>query len=267
MVAYLPELRSPSYAEEEAAAIATEGLRVNIGGRDVVWNLTVGFPQNKITAIIGPTGCGKTTVLRALNRLHDGAPNIQVSGKVLLNGVDVYRDVKNVREVRRRIGMLFQRPNPFPQSILENVEIGPRSHGLLAGRQLRAHAEQQLRDVGLWDAVKDRLGASPFNLSGGQQQLLCLARALAVDPDVLLLDEPTSSLDPNTTLRVEELFKSLSERMSLVIVTHNLQQARRLADNVLFLMGGHKIEFAPAQQFFEAPADPRTRAYIAEALG
>ncbi len=189
---------------------------------------------------------------------------MSVTGRVLLGEVDIYRDVRNVREVRRRIGMVFQRPNPFPQSIIDNITIGLHSHGLAHGRQARDLARAGLIDVGLWDAVKDRLGSSPFNLSGGQQQLLCLARALAVRPEVLLLDEPTSSLDPGTTHHIEQLMHRLSERMSIVLVTHNLQQARRVADCVLFLLGGETVESTSADTFFENPSDPRSRAYLAE---
>lgn len=247
------------------ANVEAQDVRVQINGRDVLKGINVDFPEHEVTAIIGPTGCGKTTLLRALNRLHDGNPAIRVSGKVRLNGIDVYSR-SDVRSVRRRMGMLFQRPNPFPRSILENVTIGPKSHHVVPRRDLEAHAEAKLREVGLWNAVKDRLKASPFFLSGGQQQQLCLARSLSVEPDVLLLDEPTSSLDPASTQTIEDLIGRLRERMTVILVTHNLRQAARVANQVLFLMEGEQVEFSPAHRFFRSPADERSRAYVAGAI-
>ena len=180
----------------------------------------------------------------------------------MFNGNDIYERGTNVRDLRRRVGMLFQRPNPFPQSIRENVSLGPRIHGLWQRKEVAGRTEQELRDVGLWEAVGDRLHSTPFMLSGGQQQLLCLARALAVEPEVLLLDEPTSSLDPHSTTRIEELIQQLKRHMTVVFVTHNLQQAARCADDVLFMLAGEKVEFAPASRFFSNPSDARSRAYV-----
>lgn len=244
--------------------MAVQDLRVRAGKKELLHGVDAEFPAHSVTAIIGPTGCGKTTLLRSLNRLHDASAGITVAGRVLLRGEDVYTQVKGVRELRRRVGMVFQRPNPFPVSILENLTIGPRVHGLDTGRsRLRDGAETKLRDVGLWDAVKDRLRASPFSLSGGQQQLLCLARALSVDPEVILLDEPTSSLDPITTTHIEELIRELRQQVTVIMVSHNLGQVSRVADDVLFLLDGRKVEFSDARTFFSNPADERTRRYVA----
>ena len=247
--------------------MAVEQLRVDVGAARVLRDVSLTFPDHEVTAIIGATGSGKTTLLRALNRLHDATRGIRVAGRVLLHGADVYHPNQNVRELRRRVGMLFQRPNPFPQSILENITVGPRSHGLARGRQLRDLAEAKLTEVGLWSAVKDRLGHSPFSLTGGQQQLLCLARALSVEPEVLLLDEPTSALDPGSTEHIEQLMAELRRHVMVILVTHNLQQANRVAGHVLFLAGGEQVEFTSARQFFSAPADKRSRDYIEGRLG
>jgi phosphate transport system ATP-binding protein len=243
-------------------AMRVEDVRVWAGAEELLHGITAGFPLHSVTAIVGPTGCGKTTLLRSLNRLHDSSPGMRVSGRVLLHGRDVYREA-GVRELRRRVGMLFQRPNPFPVSILENVTIGPRVHGLASRGRLRDLAESLLGEVGLWHDVKDRLKRSPFELSGGQQQLLCLARALSVAPEVLLLDEPTSALDPNTTAHIERLVGRLRDRISVIVVSHNLAQVRRIADFVLFLTAGRAVEFADARTFFEDPADERSRRYVA----
>jgi len=199
--------------------------------------------------------------------MHDHTAGMRVSGAVVVNGVDVYGEDVNVREVRRRVGMLFQRPNPFPRSISENVSLAPRAHGIASRSSSAELVQQQLQRVGLWDVVSNRLHSSPFSLSGGQQQLLCLARALALSPDVLLLDEPTSALDPDTTERIEALFRGLSEKMTVLIVTHNLGQANRIADDVLFLMKGSVVENTSARTFFHDPADERSRAYVSGRIG
>jgi phosphate transport system ATP-binding protein len=243
--------------------MGTEQLRVRAREKELLHGIDVEFPRHEVSAIIGPTGCGKTTLLRTLNRLHDGSAGMSVSGRVTLGDRDIYRDFANARELRRRVGMLFQRPNPFPQSIQENLSVGPRIHGLASRRNMAQLVESKLREVGLWEAVKDRLKSSPFNLSGGQQQLLCLARALSVEPEVLLLDEPTSSLDPNTTAHIEQLIGELRTSMTVIMVSHNIGQVGRVADNVLFLLGGNRVEFAGKRTFFDHPADERSRQYVA----
>lgn len=245
-----------------SGTLSVEDLFVSFGPRQVLRGISVGFAAGKVTALIGPTGCGKTTLLRCLNRLHDSRPGAQIDGRVLLDGEDIYRRSANVRDVRRRVGMLFQRPNPFPQSIRENISLGPRIHGLWSNGEVASRTEAVLREVGLWDAVGDRLDSTPFMLSGGQQQLLCLARALAVEPEVLLLDEPTSSLDPRSAARIEELIAGLKDKMTVVFVTHNVPQAARCSDHVLFVLDGEEVEFAPTKQFFQDPADARSRAYV-----
>ena len=253
--------------EEVAAGVAIEGLSVKFRGTPLIDGISTLFEPNKVTAIVGPTGCGKTTLLRSINRMHDHVAGMQVSGSVVVEGVDIYGPDVNVREVRRRVGMLFQRPNPFPRSIAENVGLAPRAHGLADRGNVRELVRENLTMVGLWDAVSNRLHGSPFGLSGGQQQLLCLARTLALSPDVILLDEPTSALDPDTTDHIESLMKKLSEHMTVLIVTHNLAQASRISDNVLFLMKGKVVEATSARTFFHDPADERSRAYVSGRIG
>jgi phosphate transport system ATP-binding protein len=248
-------------------AVAVNGLTVRLLTRKLLDDITVGFDDKRITAIVGPTGCGKTTLLRSVNRMHDHTLNMHVDGSIVVNGMDVYGDDVNVRELRCHVGMLFQRANPFPQSIQDNISIAPRAHGMIPRGGDAAVVEQRLTEVGLWDAVKDRLNASPFTLSGGQQQLLCLARALALSPDVLLLDEPTSALDPATTEHIEALLRTLRETMTVLIVTHNLGQANRLSDHVVFLMAGKLVETAPTEKFFHAAEDERSRAYVSGRIG
>ncbi len=248
-------------------AVAVKELTVKLGQRRILDQITVGFAGKRITAIVGPTGCGKTTLLRSVNRMHDHTAGMSVDGSIAVQGVEIYGDDVNVRELRRRVGMLFQRANPFPQSIADNISIAPRAHGLVARGGDKQLVEERLSEVGLWEAVKDRLGSSPFTLSGGQQQLLCLARALALSPDVLLLDEPTSALDPGTTEHIEALLRSLRESMTILIVTHNLAQALRISDDVVFLMAGKLVETAPSDKFFHAAEDERSREYVSGRIG
>ena len=237
-------------------------LRVWFGGREVLKGVDLEVPPRRVTTILGPSGSGKSTLLRSINRLLDLVPGARVSGSVLFRGVDVYSDGYDVVELRRRIGMVFQRPNPFPMSIFENVAFGPKVHGVRDEGELRRIVERALRDAGLWEEVKDRLHESAFALSGGQQQRLCIARALAVEPEVLLLDEPTSSLDPGATQRIEELITKLRERYTIVLVTHDVAQAARVSDLVAFLYGGRVVEYGPAEELFERPRHELTERFI-----
>jgi phosphate transport system ATP-binding protein len=248
-------------------AIRVRGLSVFAGQRVLIDEMSLTFAHQRITAIVGPTGSGKTTLLRAINRMHDYSPGMWVRGNIAIGDLEVYGPNTNLRELRQRVGMLFQRANPFPQSIRDNILIAPRAHGLVTRSAANDLVEERLAEVGLWSAVKDRLGASPFMLSGGQQQLLCLARMLALKPDVLLLDEPTSALDPGTTEHIESLLKGLRERVTVLIVTHNLAQALRVSDEVVFLMAGKLVEHATANTFFHDAADERSREYVSGRIG
>ncbi len=228
--------------------------------------------ENRITAIIGPSGCGKSTLLRSLNRMNDLVPGHRLEGKVLLDGRDIYAPDVDVVDVRRRVGMVFQRPNPFPMSVYDNVAFGPRLYGIRSKSVLDEIVERSLRSAALWDDVKDKLKQSGMALSGGQQQRLCIARAIAVEPEVLLMDEPASALDPVATLRIEELAMKLKERYTIVIVTHNMQQAARISDYTAFLMtneerAGELVEFGETDSLFTNPKDRRTEDYITGRFG
>jgi phosphate transport system ATP-binding protein len=249
-------------AARSAASFRALNLTLSFGPRDILAGVSTEIMAGLITALIGPTGSGKTTLLRTLNRMNDKVPGYRHGGDVELGGRSIWHPSVELMALRRRVGMLFQRPNPFPMSIIENVVAGPRTHKMARRQQLREIAERRLSQVGLWDAVKDRLGDSPFQLSGGQQQLLCLARALAVNPDVLLLDEPTSSLDPKTTEMIEALIKSLTPGITVVIVTHNLGQAKRVSHRTMFLHSGQLVEHDDTARIFSAPAQDQTRHYI-----
>ncbi len=242
--------------------MAVDDLSLGFGELTVMRHITVEVPRGSITALVGPSGSGKTTFLRSLNRMNDKVRGFWHQGSVRLDGRDIYgRDVDPL-VLRRRVGMVFQRPNPFPMSIEDNVVAGVKAHRMVPRRQLRDVAETHLAQVGLWSAVSDRLHDSPFRLSGGQQQLLCLARALAVEPEVLLLDEPTSSLDPRSTEAVEELVRSVANGLTVIIVTHNLAQARRLSDYTMFFYEGRLVETGPTSQLFEHPSRPETARYL-----
>jgi phosphate transport system ATP-binding protein len=223
--------------------------------------------RGTITALIGPTGSGKSTFLRTLNRMNDRVSGFRREGDVTFDDKSIWSPHHDLLVLRRRIGMLFQRPNPFPMSIRDNVVAGVKAHRIAKGKQLDVVAEQRLREVGLWDAVKDRLGDSPFRLSGGQQQLLCLARALAVGPEVLLLDEPTSALDPISTEYIEALLATLVPALTLIIVTHNLAQARRVSNTTMFFYDGELIEHGPTEALFENPQQPNTERYVNGRIG
>lgn len=237
-------------------------------------NVSMTIPAKKITAIIGPSGCGKSTLLRSLNRMNDLVPNVRVEGEILLDGDNIYAPGVDVVSVRRRVGMVFQRPNPFPKSIYDNVAYGPRLYGVHNRSQVDALVEKSLRDAALWDEVKDKLNQSGMALSGGQQQRLCIARALAVQPEVILMDEPASALDPVATLKIEELMQSLKETYTIVIVTHNMQQAARVSDYTAFMMidnpqtrTGILVEFDLTTQIFTNPRNKQTEDYVTGRFG
>ncbi|HLI44153.1 MAG TPA: phosphate ABC transporter ATP-binding protein [Acidimicrobiales bacterium] len=261
--------RLPTARHDEVgdASMVAESLSLGFAGTTVLEDVTLEVPRNRITALVGPSGSGKTTFLRSLNRMNDKVRGFEMTGRVLLDGCDIYGRKVDPLVVRRKVGMVFQRPNPFPMSIRDNVVAGARVHKLATRHQWGDIAETYLAEVGLWAAVADRLGDSPYRLSGGQQQLLCLARALAVSPEVLLLDEPTSSLDPMSTEAVEELLVRLKSRVSLVIVTHNLTQARRVADRVAFFHQGQLVEVGPTASLFESPRRGETAHYVSGQFG
>jgi phosphate transport system ATP-binding protein len=249
------------------ARIRIEDLNVWYGSRQALSAISAEIPDRGITAIIGPSGCGKTTLLRSLNRLLEETDNVRVSGRVSLDGVDIYAPDVDVTDIRTRIGLLAPKPFPLPMSIYENVAYGPRIHRRWRSNQLDTNVERYLKAAGLWEEVHDRLRAPAKTLSTGQQQRLCLARALAVNPEVLLCDEPTSALDPISAQRIERQLLTIKDDMTIVVVTHLLRQAHRLADYVIFLWLGELAEAGPADQVFHSPRDPRARAYLAGDIG
>jgi len=257
----------------DSKAVADAPLRMSVanlnffyGTKQALFGVNLGIAANRVTALIGPSGCGKSTLLRILNRMHETLKIARVEGTVLLDGASIFS--QDVTQLRRRVGMVFQRPNPFPKSIFENVAYGLRINGMSgASGSIGEAVEQSLRRAALWDEVKDQLHKSAFELSGGQQQRLCIARALAVNPEVLLLDEPCSALDPISTAKIEELLFQLKEQWTIVIVTHNMQQAARVSDSTAFMLIGQLIEFAPTPQIFTTPSDARTEAYITGRFG
>jgi phosphate transport system ATP-binding protein len=250
-----------------ADVMESRRLCLRFGTKAILTDVDMRFPRGTITALIGPTGSGKSTFLRTLNRMNDKVHGFAHDGDVCLEGESIWSPGQDLLVLRRRVGMLFQRPNPFPMSIRDNVVAGVKAHRIAKGRQLDVVAEQRLTEVGLWDAVKDRLGDSPFRLSGGQQQLLCLARALAVGPEVLLLDEPTSSLDPVSTEFVEALLRQLAPALTLIVVTHNLAQARRVSHRTMFFYDGRLVEHGPTADLFERPSQPETERYVTGRMG
>jgi phosphate transport system ATP-binding protein len=249
------------------AVIATRDLTLSFGDRAILSGINTDVRRGMVTALIGPTGSGKTTLLRTFNRMNDKVSGYRHAGDVMLDGRSIWAPGVDLMTLRRKVGMLFQRPNPFPMSIMENVTAGTRAHRMAGRGQLRNVAEEHLTAVGLWGAVKDRLKDSPFRLSGGQQQLLCLARALAINPDVLLLDEPTSALDPNATESIEALIRTLVPQLTVVIVTHNLAQAVRIADRTIFLNQGRMVEHGETKQVFEHPQHEETANYVGGRFG
>lgn len=248
--------------------LKTEDVYIYYGAKDAVRKVNLSFERNTVNALIGPSGCGKTTFLRAINRMHDLTPGARVTGKIILSGEDVYGPDADPVEIRKRIGMVFQKPNPFPtMSIFENVVAGLKLAGERNRAKLGEVTERSLRQAALWEEVKDRLNAPGSSLSGGQQQRLCIARALAVEPEILLMDEPTSALDPQSTQRIEDLMTNLKNDVTIIIVTHNMQQAARVSDTTSFFLVGDMVEHGQTDQVFTSPKDDRTEAYITGRFG
>ncbi len=243
-----------------------ENLNLHYGSFQALKNINIGIHEKEITAFIGPSGCGKSTLLKTLNRMNDLVEGCKISGKVLLDGQDIYKEL-DVNLLRKRVGMVFQKPNPFPMSVYDNIAFGPRTHGIRAKAKLDNIVEQSLRDAAIWDEVKDRLKKSALGLSGGQQQRLCIARALAVSPEVLLMDEPTSALDPISTSRIEDLAVELKKSYTIIMVTHNMQQAARISDRTAFFLLGEIVEYADTESLFSVPKDKRTEDYITGRFG
>lgn len=242
--------------------VQVRSLSVWYGSAQVLKDITVDIPDRQITCIIGPSGCGKTTLLKSLNRLLELTPHARVRGRVLVDGEDIYADHVDVVHLRKKMGLLSQKPQPLPMSIYENVAFGPRVHGMRSRKELTSTVEHYLRAAGLWEEVKERLHEPAAQLSVGQQQRLCLARGLAVEPEVILCDEPTAALDPVSAQTIERRFRELSQDYTILVVTHILRQAKRLADHVLFMYMGELVEAGPARQIFDAPSHPQTQAYI-----
>lgn len=243
------------------------GMDLYYGSFHALKNININIPEKEITAFIGPSGCGKSTFLKSLNRMNDLVEGCRISGDIKLDGVDIYKDKMDVNVLRKRVGMVFQKPNPFPMSIYDNIAYGPRTHGIHRKAQLDEIVESSLRNAAIWDELKDRLNKSALGLSGGQQQRLCIARALAVEPEVLLMDEPTSALDPISTSKIEELCMELKGKYTIVIVTHNMQQALRIADTTAFFLLGDMVEVGATDQLFSMPRDKRTEDYITGRFG
>ena len=247
--------------------ITVQDMCLWYGPTQALKNISIRIPEKSITALIGPSGCGKSTFLKTLDRMNDLIPTVKITGEVKYRGKNIFDPSVDVNELRRQIGMVFQKPNPFPMSIYDNIAYGPRTHGIHAKARLDEIVEQSLRDAAIWDEVKDRLKKSALGLSGGQQQRLCIARALAVQPDVLLMDEPTSALDPISTSKIEELAIGLKDRYTIIIVTHNMQQAVRISDQTAFFLLGELVEYGDTEQMFAQPKDKRTEDYITGRFG
>ena len=241
-------------------------LNLFYGEFQALKNVNMEIEKNNVTAFIGPSGCGKSTFLKTLNRMNDLVEDCKINGEILLDGVNIYKDM-DTNLLRKKVGMVFQKPNPFPMSIYDNVAFGPRTHGVKNKKQLDEIVERSLRDAAIWDEVKDRLKKSALGLSGGQQQRLCIARALAVEPELLLMDEPTSALDPISTSKIEDLIFDLKKKYSIIIVTHNMQQATRISDKTAFFLLGEVIEYGDTESLFSIPKDKRTEDYITGRFG
>jgi len=262
------EVKAPGNAAEDTGIeIVCQAVNLAYGDNHVLHDITMDMQKGRVTALIGPSGCGKSTLLRCLNRMNDLIDDVRVWGEIRVSGLDINAPTTDVIEVRRRVGMVFQKSNPFPKSIYENVIYGLRIAGISDRATLDAACERSLRGAALWDEVKDRLDASGLGLSGGQMQRLCIARAIAVEPEIILMDEPCSALDPIATLKIEELIYQLKEKYTIVIVTHNLQQAARVSDKTAFFWLGRLVEFGPTAQMFTAPKDKLTEDYITGRFG
>lgn len=247
--------------------ISIQNLNLYYGDFQALKNINMEIPCNKVTAFIGPSGCGKSTCLKTLNRMNDMIETCKITGKVTIDGEDIYDPRTDVTLLRKRAGMVFQKPNPFPMTLYDNIAYGPRVHGIKSKQRLDEIVEESLRNAALWDEVKDRLRKSALGLSGGQQQRLCIARALAVEPDIILMDEPTSALDPVSTLKIEDLMDDLRSKYTVIIVTHNMQQAARIADQTAFFLLGEIVEFTDTLTMFNNPKDERTERYITGRFG
>ncbi|MGN0169241.1 MAG: phosphate ABC transporter ATP-binding protein PstB [Lachnospiraceae bacterium] len=252
---------------EKKKIISVEDLNLYYGSNHALKDVNMQIEENSITALIGPSGCGKSTFLKTLNRMNDLVEGVRIEGKILLDGEDIYSRTMDPTLLRKRVGMVFQQPNPFPMSIYDNIAYGPRVHGIRNKAKLDEIVEESLRGAAIFDEVKDRLKKSALGLSGGQQQRICIARALAVQPEVLLMDEPTSALDPISTSKIEELMESLKKKYTVVVVTHNMQQAARVSDYTAFFLVGEMVEFADTKQLFSYPKDKRTEDYITGRFG
>ncbi|MBB5336699.1 phosphate transport system ATP-binding protein [Pectinatus brassicae] len=245
----------------------TKNLNLHYGNKQALYNISLDVPTNKVVALIGPSGCGKSTFLKTLNRMNDLVENVHIDGDIFLDGSDIYAPDTDIVHLRKRVGMVFQRPNPFPMSIYENIAYGPRIHGISNKKQLDEIVEKSLRNAALWDEVKDRLNDSAMGMSGGQQQRLCIARVLAVEPEVILMDEPCSALDPISTMKIEELVTVLKEKYTIVMVTHNMQQAARVSDYTAFFLNGKLIEHDITDVIFTNPSNKETEDYISGRFG
>ncbi len=266
-IAPMPKARPPIPATDQTPMIEIEGLGLSYGDKPALKGISMTIHRNRVTAFIGPSGCGKSTLLRCLNRMNDLIEGVRITGLIRIGGADIYAPRTDVTALRKRVGMVFQKSNPFPKSIYDNVAYGPRLLGQHGRAILETIVEKSLRSAALWEEVRDRLHESALRLSGGQQQRLCIARAVAVEPDVLLMDEPCSALDPIATAKIEELMEELKSRYTIVVVTHNMQQAARASDHTGFLLMGELIEFGETPRLFTTPGDRRTEDYITGRFG
>jgi phosphate transport system ATP-binding protein len=259
--------RNEGAKDKKKGVYDTKDLNLWYGEGHALKNINLAINENEVTAIIGPSGCGKSTYIKTLNRMVEMVPSVKISGEILYRGRNILEKSYQVEDLRTSVGMVFQKPNPFPKSIYENIAYGPKIHGIRDKKILDEIVEKSLRGAAIWDEVKDRLNQNAYGLSGGQQQRICIARALAIEPDVILMDEPTSALDPISTLKVEELVQELKKDFSIIIVTHNMQQAARISDKTAFFLNGEVIEFAETDRIFSNPSDKRTEDYITGRFG